>query len=88
MAKVQIKSEKVTHFGGIFHVRELLRNCCNKFFIIVAAKRFYLLYRKGLAIPFFLYLNGISIPFKDEIESFVSLPSNAILSPSLYHLST
>lgn len=23
MAKVQIKSEKVTPFGGIFHVREL-----------------------------------------------------------------
>ena len=25
MAKVQIKSEKVTPFGGIFHVRELSR---------------------------------------------------------------
>ena len=24
MAKVQIKSEKITPFGGIFHVRELL----------------------------------------------------------------
>jgi len=27
MAKVQIKSEKITPFGGIFHVRELFPFC-------------------------------------------------------------
>ena len=58
------------------------------YLIIVAAKRFYLLYSKGLAIPFLRYLAGIKVPFKDEILSFVSLPTKAILSPSGYHLST
>ena len=37
MAKVQIKSEKITPFGGLFHVRELFSSFVGQIYAAITA---------------------------------------------------
>ena len=48
MAKVQIKSERITPFGGIFHVRELYSRYVGPVIDKVLEKRITTLCRKGV----------------------------------------